>query len=160
VEKHMNEGHEPGRLTVDEFLRLVRGILSLFGRHRAKKILFTGVTLADPIKFLPKGVTSMQMTDLEQTVAHVQAVDADGNAATLDSAPTWSSSDPTIVTVTPSPDGLTCVIGSPTPGPLGSAVVTVTAAVGSNTVSGTLAVDIIGSAAVSINVTTDTPTNA
>lgn len=100
----------------------------------------------------------MQMTDIQEAVAHIQAVDAEGNAATLDSAPTWTSSDPSIVTVTPAPDGLTAVIGSPSPAPLGSAVVTVSAQVGGNTVSGTLAVDIIGSAATAINITTDAPT--
>lgn len=102
----------------------------------------------------------MQMTDLQTAVASIQAVTAEGNAAVLDTPPTWASSDPSIVTVDVAPDGMSAVIGSPTPGPLGSAVVTVTAQAGGNVVQGTLAVDIIGSGAVAINITTAAPTPA
>src|SRR6476646_2345187 len=101
---------------------LVRAVRRLLGTdHDAEAILFTCVTL-DPTTFWTKGVTNMQMNDVQQSVAHIAAVDAEGNPATLDTAPAWVSSDPSIVTVEAAPDGMSAVIGSPTPAPLGSAV--------------------------------------
>lgn len=141
------------KLVIEKLEEILREIKK---KRIAKAILFTCVTLV-PTKFWPKGVKTMQMTDIQTAVAHIAAVDAEGNPATLDSAPLWSSSDPSIVTVTPSADGMSAVIGSPSPAPLGSAVVTVTATVAGGDVSGTLAVDIIGSAATAINITTDAP---
>jgi len=100
----------------------------------------------------------MQMTDVQQSVAHIAAVDSEGNPATLDTVPTWVSSDPAIVTVVAAADGMSAVISSPSPAPLGSAVVTVTAQVGGVDVSATLAVDIIASTATAFNITSDAPT--
>ncbi len=137
---------------------LVRSVRRLLGtRYYAESILFTCVTLS-PTKFWARGVNKMQMTDVQQSVAHIAAVDAEGNPATLDSVPAWVSSDPSIVIVAAAPDGMSAVVSSPTPGPLGSAVVTVTAKIGGIDVSATLAVDIIASTATAINIATDAPT--
>lgn len=119
--------------------------------------VLTGVTLV-PTKFWEKGIKTMQMTDLQTAVAHIEAVDAEGNPAKLDNVPTWVSDNPGTVIVEASPDGMSAVFSSPTPGPLGSAVVTVSAIVAGNPVEATVSVDIIASDAVAINVTTDAPT--
>ena len=101
----------------------------------------------------------MQMTDSQTAVAHLEAQTAEGNPAKLDTAPTWATSDAAIVLVEPSADGMTCVISSPTPAPLGSAVVTVEAVVKGNTISATLAMDIVAGTAAILNITTDEPTD-
>ena len=101
----------------------------------------------------------MQMTDVQQCVASVKATTIEGNpAGALDTPPKWTSSDNAIVLVEPSPDGMTCVIKSPSPGPLGSAVVTVTADVDGEPLEATLAVDIIASDAAKLEITTTAPT--
>jgi len=122
------------------------------------ELVLTGVTL-EPTRFWEKGENPMQMTDTQTAVAHLEAQTAEGNPAKLDTPPSWSSSDTSIVLVEPSPDGMSAVISSPTPAPLGSAVVTVSAVVKGNTITATLAVDIIAGTAVALNITTDAPTD-
>jgi hypothetical protein len=112
----------------------------------------------DPIFFSKEGETKMQMTDIQQAVATVRALTVEGNVAALDTPPQWSSSDETIVLVTPATDGMTCVISSPSPGPLGSAVVTVNAVVGGMALTATLAVDIVASAATKLEISVAPPT--
>jgi hypothetical protein len=119
-------------------------------------LLLTCVTL-NPTKFWGKGVKDMQLKSNQQATATVEAVDAEGNPAALPTPPTWESDTPGTVTVEVSPDGMSAVIGSPNPGPLGSAVVTVTAMVNGSPVSATLAVDIIAGDAVALNITTGAP---
>lgn len=123
----------------------------------ASQLILTGVTL-EPTRFWEKGSKTMQMNDSQTAVAHIEAQTAEGNPAKLDTPPTWTSSDTSIVLVEAVPDGMSAVISSPTPAPLGSAVVTVSAVVKGNTITGTLAVDIIAGDAVAISVTTDAPT--
>ncbi len=125
---------------------------------KPKKLIITAVTL-EPTVFLLEGSNFMQMTDSQTAVAHLEAQTAEGNPAKLDTPPNWSSSDTAIVLVEPSPDGMTCVISSPTPAPLGSAVVMVDAVVKGNTITSTLAVDIVAGTAVILNITTDEPTD-
>lgn len=65
------------------------------------------------------------LPDDKTASAAVAYVDAKGNPAKVDGTPVWSSSDDTILTVTPSSDGLTAEV---TPvGPLGTAQVKVEA---------------------------------
>jgi len=127
-------------------------------KPKPKKLILTAVTL-EPTVFWLEGSNTMQMTDSQTAVAHLEAQTAEGNPAKLDTPPTWTSSDTAIVLVEPSPDGMTCVISSPTPAPLGSAVVTVEAVVKGNTISATLAVDIVAGTAAILNITTDEPTD-
>jgi len=128
-------------------------------RHNVAAILFTCVTL-DPTKW-EKGIKAMQLKSNQQAVASLSAVDAEGNPAPLnfDAPPVWTSDTPGTVTVEASPDGMTAVIGSPNPGPLGSAVVTLDAMAGGKALQATLAVDIIAGDAVAIQITTAEPTD-
>lgn len=100
----------------------------------------------------------MQMTDVQHSVFTIAGETAEGNPAVFDTPPVWESSDESIVLVEPAPDGMTCVVKSPSPGPLGSAVVKVSSQANGVDVFGTEAVDIIGSAAVKIAITPGTPT--
>jgi hypothetical protein len=144
------------------FLHAFRRVIGTEDGEVISKIEIDSVVIArqDQSTFYGKGVTKMQMTDTEKCTAHVSATTSEGNPATLADVPVWNSDDPTVVTVEPSPDGMTCVIKSPSPGPLGSAVVTVSAKIGTETVESTLAVDIVAGDATKLEITTDAPTPA
>lgn len=64
------------------------------------------------------------LTDTQEVDLAVAFTDKKNNPATVDGAPTWSSSDPTIVTVVASADGLTAVATAV--GPLGQAQISAT----------------------------------
>lgn len=109
----------------------------------------------------------VQLTDIQKVHAGpVQVLDAKGNPAALDGAPSWSSSDPTIVSVTPSADGLEADIVAVGPlTPAGSSVQVVVSAdadlgAGVTTITGSLDVTVVASQAVSITIPTGTPVNA
>jgi hypothetical protein len=145
------------------FLHAVRRVIgteNCNGQGVITALTFSSVVIArqDQSTFYERGATEMQMTDSEQCVASVEAQTAEGNPAALADAPVWSSADPSVVMVEPAPDGMTCVIKSPQPGPLGSSVVSVTAAVGGKMVSATLAVDIVAGDAVKLEIKTEPPT--
>lgn len=65
------------------------------------------------------------LQDTQKVKLSVSFVDAAGNPADVDGAPGWDSSDPSVVAVEPSEDGLSCYAVAV--GPLGSAQVSVTA---------------------------------
>lgn len=65
------------------------------------------------------------LKDDQQVTASVEYVDRRGHPADVDEAPSWSSSDETILTVTPDPDGMSALIVAA--GGIGSAQITVTA---------------------------------
>ncbi|MET3132876.1 hypothetical protein AAKU55_003157 [Oxalobacteraceae bacterium GrIS 1.11] len=52
------------------------------------------------------------INDMQKFSLALALVSAAGNAAALASIPTWSSSDPSVVTVTPAADGLTAEVSS------------------------------------------------
>ena len=94
----------------------------------------------------------------QTAVAHVKAVDAEGHPTTdFEEAPTWETSNPQIVTVQPSADGLTCVVGSPSPGELGSSTVSVKATIDGNDIVGTAEVEVVAAEAASLEITFDAP---
>jgi len=100
-----------------------------------------------------------QLHDNEEVVAAISgAVDAEGNPVSLDGPPVWSSSDSGIVTVTPSADGMACIVGSPTPGPLGIATVKVEASSNGVALVASAEVEIIAAGAVALNFSFGTPT--
>lgn len=100
------------------------------------------------------------LTDLQKVELAIAPVDAMGNAAPVEGVPVWVSSDPAVVAVTPSPDGMTCV--AVTVGPIGTAQITVSADAdlgpGVATITGVLDVQVIASQAVSLAVTAGVPT--
>jgi hypothetical protein len=103
---------------------------------------------------------ALVITDSQQFKVDIQPVDKAGNPGTLASVPVWSVSDPTIVTVAPAADGLSAVVTAT--GKLGTAEVHVTAegdpTPGVDTITGTLAVQVIGGKAVSLQFTAGTAT--
>lgn len=65
------------------------------------------------------------LTNTQKITYSLKIEDAFGNPAKVDGVPEWSSSDPSILTVTPAADGLTAV--AETVGPLGNVQVRVSA---------------------------------
>lgn len=58
---------------------------------------------------------------------HVAPQDDPGGAAAVDGKPAWSSSNPTFAALTPSDDGLSCLVTFPATAAIGTSVITVTA---------------------------------
>jgi len=105
--------------------------------------------------------TTLQLTDIQEVVLSISPKDEEGNAAVLEGAPTWVSSDETLLMVTASDDGMSATAA--TVGPLGSATVTVTAqgdltGAGSDTLTDTVDVEIVASQASALNTSAGTPT--
>lgn len=76
--------------------------------------------MADPIP------TTITITDIEHVATTLEADDAANNpvpSPTFATPPAWSSSDPTVITVQPSPDGTSADVAAT--GKLGTARVTV-----------------------------------
>ena len=59
---------------------------------------------------------ALQMTDQQQVRYSLQAVDAKGFPTKLGDVPTWTPSDPTIISVQPSADGMSCLVVAGVPG--------------------------------------------
>jgi len=107
-------------------------------------------------------MASLQLTDVQHDSLALVALDAAGNPATLPAGSvTWGVSDPTILAVTPSDDGMSADVAAQ--GPLGTAQVTVAVALDpsdpSKTLTGTLDVTVVASAAATIQIVPGAPTN-
>lgn len=101
----------------------------------------------------------LQLTDVQKCTLTIAPVDAAGNPATLDGAPAWTSSNPTVLDVVAGADGLTAVVTAL--GPLGDSQVSVSAdaRVGPDvvTLTGTLDVNVAASEATTLGITAGTP---
>ena len=102
---------------------------------------------------LPMPTTpNVTLTDSQGvTLGPVSGLDAKGNPASLAGPATWASSDPTILSVAPSADGLSCDVEAV--GALGNCQVTVNDGAATAVVNFT----VVGGAAVSLNVPVGTP---
>lgn len=104
-------------------------------------------------------VMALTMTDSQQCTLTVAFLDKKGNPAPTDGPPEWLVDNPNVLTLTPAPDGLSCLVVAV--GPLGSAVVSVKADadLGSGVVEivGTLDVTITGGTATTVTITPGTP---
>jgi hypothetical protein len=102
----------------------------------------------------------LTLTDTQKDDLGVTFTDAKGNPALVDGAPAWSVSDPTILSVTPTADGMGATIAAL--GPLGSCQVSVTADADMGgdvkALVGTLDVSVVAGAAVSANISAGAPT--
>jgi hypothetical protein len=100
---------------------------------------------------------TLVLADDQQVTLAVSGTDDRGNPAPLDPSVQviWAVSDTTLLSVVPSTDTLSCVIASL--GPLGTAQVTVSATINNNQVMGTLDVQIVNSAAVTLSITPGVP---
>jgi hypothetical protein len=125
---------------------------------RCARIDFTVGPVSDQsLNPQPKGILMFVMTDSQKTKLSIAVVDKKGNPADVDGAPTWTSSDPSIVAVTPSEDGFTADVVAV--GPIGQAQVNVTVDAdmgeGKTELSGVLDVQIVGGAAASVAISAD-----
>jgi hypothetical protein len=103
---------------------------------------------------------ALVITDLQQVALTISATDTVGNPAPLDGAPSWTSSDPTIATVTP--DATNPLMASvASVGPLGVATVTVSAdadmGTGVTTISATFDLEVVGSQAGALTIAAGVP---
>ena len=101
----------------------------------------------------------IRITDVQKVSCSIAPVDAKGNPGQIDGAATWSTSDASIANVSPALDGLSCVIVAA--GKLGTAQIVVSAdadlGAGVQNITGTLDVEVVGSAATSISITPGVP---
>lgn len=91
------------------------------------------------------------MTDSQKATLSIQPVDKRGNPTTEAGIPVWATSDPAIITITPSSDKLSCDVAAA--GPLGSAQVTVS----DGTATGILDITIVAGAEASIAISAAVP---
>lgn len=133
---------------LDEILQTEKAILKVLRDvHRAARLAFIDPVTSKEISM------ALQLTDIQKTTLHVVALDARNNPATLDTPPTWSVSDATVISLTVAPDGLSADIAAV--GPDGNSQVNVQAVVGGNTIAGSLDVTVISSAATTLQISAD-----
>ena len=101
---------------------------------------------------------SLILTDSQQATLTIQPVDKAGNAAAVEDV-AWTTSDDTVLTVTPSEDGLTAVVAIT--GKLGVAQVNVTADAqigeGAVEITGVLDVEVKAGQAVALSIAAGAP---
>lgn len=94
-------------------------------------------------------VATQVINDNQQFVARIEPKSKKGNPARVDGVPTWESSDPTVVSVHPSEDGLSALVKAV--GPVGAASVKIKADAdlgeGVSTIEGSFNVAVEGGAA-------------
>lgn len=99
------------------------------------------------------------LTDEQKVSLSVGFFTKAGNPARIDGAPVWASSNPSVVEVTPSEDGLTATATSV--GPLGVVQVTVSADAdlgeGTRLITGVLDIEVLAAEAVSAGISAGTP---
>lgn len=108
-----------------------------------------------------KGVGDMGLilSDSQKFDATVGFVDKKGQPAKVDGVPSWTVSDPTILSVEPAADGMSATVKAI--GPLGTSQVSVTADAdlgeGVRNVVGTLDVEVVAGEAVAANINAGAP---
>jgi hypothetical protein len=103
-------------------------------------------------------MATLALTDIQHCPLSLVADDGAGNPTTLPAgAVTWASSNTSIVTVTPSADGMSADVASV--GPIGTAQVSVSVTTdpAQSPLTGTLDVSVGASAAATIQIVTGTP---
>lgn len=110
--------HHFRRNLLELFERLVAAVESIAGPPRGPKLFISRLILSGLT--ITGEIMAFQITDSGSASASVIAKTAAGNPATIDS-PTWASSDPAILLVTASEDGLTATVAAV--GPVGTAQV-------------------------------------
>ena len=102
---------------------------------------------------------SLVLTDMQKVQLSIQPVDGAGNPAPVDGPPIWESSDPGVLTLEASTDGMSAIASAV--GPLGAAQVKVSADAdlgeGVETITGILDVQIVADKAVSLAVQAGVP---
>jgi hypothetical protein len=110
-------------------------------------------------------VSDFVLTDIQQASVALTETDAAGNpvgALPSGSTVTWSVSDNTVLTATPDPTGLTAIVASTgkltVPGSPVQLNVAVTLPGATSPITGSLPIDVVASAAVSIGIVPGAPT--
>lgn|SRR5512143_1066268 len=102
---------------------------------------------------------NVSITTEQQVQLHVAFLTAAGNPAPVDGTPTWSSSAPAVVDLVVASDGLSALAVSKA---VGTTLITVQAdadlSSGTNTITGTLGLEVTQAAAEVVDVTAETPT--
>ncbi len=102
---------------------------------------------------------ALVLTDEQKVSISLQPVTAAGNPAKVDGAPTWSSSDPSILALDVAPDGLSAV--ATTVGPVGTSQIHVNAdadlGAGVVPLDALLDVEVIAAQAASLTLVAGTP---
>ena len=105
-------------------------------------------------------IVAFQLTDSQQTTVTIKPQDKKGNPAPVDGAPQWLVDNPNVLALTPSADGLSCLVAAV--GPLGTATVSVKADAdlggGVTELVGLLEVEVTGGQAVTVALEPGTPT--
>jgi hypothetical protein len=103
-------------------------------------------------------VTMLALQNDQQVTASIQPVDAKGNPAKVDGAPTWSSSSEDVAIVQAAADGLSAIIAGVD---IGTCQINVQADAdlgeGTTALTGTLDVEVVAGSAVALSITTGTP---
>lgn len=104
---------------------------------------------------ITKNVTMLALQNDQQVTATISPVDAKGNPAKVDGAPTWTSSSEDVATVVPAADGLSAVVAGVD---IGTCQVNVKADAdlgeGTTDLTGTLDVEVVAGSAVALSITT------
>jgi hypothetical protein len=120
---------------------LLKDILAVLTLPPAAKVIFT-IRLGGNIT---EGATKVKIKDNQEFDVAVAFQDSVGNPATVEGAPTWTSDNETVLTLTPSADGLSAVVSAA--GPVGTAQISVSAdadlGAGTTTITGVLDVEVI-----------------
>lgn len=100
----------------------------------------------------------MDLRDDQKTTLSISPVDAKGKPAAIDGAPTWASSDETVISLEVAGDGMTAVANGVAPG-TARVVVTADADLGSGTtpITGTLDFNVTAGQAATITITAAPP---
>ena len=102
------------------------------------------------------------LTDAQQVTLAVAGADAAGNPKPIFGAPLWTTSDPAVLAITPSADGLTALAVSVAAQPDGAPPVTVTVsafadATSTTLIAGTLNIGIVATPATQLIITPGAP---
>jgi hypothetical protein len=121
--------------------------------------LILGVVFSPYNKVKGVDYMALTLTDTQKVTATVAPKDKHGHPAAVEGVPLWETTDPTVATVTPSEDGLSCVIAAN--GALGTCQVKVTADAdlgeGVTPLTGLLDLEVVAGAAVTLDITTSAP---
>lgn len=102
----------------------------------------------------------LNLTDSQEVILSIAPIDSRSNPAVVDGEPSWSSSDVSVVTVTPAAGGLSASVVAL--GKIGSAQITVSADAdlgsGVSPITGTLDITVISGLATSLSITAGAPT--
>ncbi len=105
---------------------------------------------------------AFQLKDGEKVTLAIDPRDVDGNPAAIDGAPAWTSSDTTLIVVTPNPADAKQADAATVPGaPLGTVTISVSVdadlGAGVTTLAGTLDIEKVAGDATVVNVVPGTP---